>query len=74
MTIAAAKTTCRTLLACLSLFLLHLLTGSDLIGVTTVRHDATSKPSRIIVADDASCAPFVFLDAAGKPAGIIIDI
>ncbi len=31
-------------------------------------------PSRIIIADDASYAPFAFLDHQGKPAGINIDI
>ncbi len=32
------------------------------------------KPLRIIVADDAVYAPFSFLDADGRPAGITIDI
>ncbi len=31
-------------------------------------------PTRIIVADDSSRAPFSFLNAEGRPAGIIIDI
>jgi two-component system, cell cycle sensor histidine kinase and response regulator CckA len=37
-------------------------------------HSGSVKPSRIIVADDSSHAPFSFLNTEGRPAGIIIDI
>jgi len=44
---------------------------SDVPAITALPPDA---PSSIIVADDASYAPFSFLDHQGQPAGINIDI
>ena len=74
MTIAVAKKTSLKFLICSSLLLVHLFAVANLLAATAVRHEEPAKPSRIIVADDASYAPFAFLDADGKPAGITIDI
>jgi diguanylate cyclase (GGDEF)-like protein/PAS domain S-box-containing protein len=36
--------------------------------------DSNEKPAKIIVVDDSSYAPFAFIDAAGQPQGISIDL
>ena len=59
----------------LSLYLPHAVASDAAAENTTNTFPASSKkPSRVIVADDASYAPFVFLDSAGSPAGITVDI
>jgi PAS domain S-box-containing protein len=49
-----------------------LLLGTCLYSTTTA--PAAEQPNRITVVDDRAYPPFAFLDAAGKPRGITIDI
>ena len=46
----------------------ELFAGPSAAGVVPV------KPARITVVDDAAYAPFTFLDAEGRPAGITVDV
>jgi ABC-type amino acid transport substrate-binding protein len=80
-TTVVKRTCCLLISYCLAILLPSLLWPAQSVAATVAAIPASAPPAhdvptvdRLRIADDAAYAPFVFLDADNRPAGITVDI